>query len=60
MQIVVVKSFWAQGLMLYNIFRRSYITIGVSSVKILGKYAASGVNYTKKVLFYWLQEGENG
>jgi hypothetical protein len=33
-----------------KLFRHNYIAIGVTSVKTIGKYAASGVNYTKKVL----------
>jgi len=34
--------------MLYNIFWRNDIAIDVTSVKIIGKYAASGVNCAKK------------
>jgi hypothetical protein len=34
-----------QGPMLLNFFRCNYITIGILSVIIIGKYAASGVNY---------------
>ncbi len=34
--------------MLSNFFWRNYIAIGVTSVKIIGKYAASGVNYAQK------------
>ncbi len=33
-----------------NFFRRNYNAIGVTSVKILGKYAASGANYA---LFFY-------
>jgi hypothetical protein len=36
--------------MLQNFFQRNYIAIGINSVKTVGKYAASGVNYAKKVL----------
>jgi hypothetical protein len=34
--------------MLESFFQRNYVTIGVTSVKIIGKYAASGVNYAQK------------
>ncbi len=36
--------------MLFNFFRRNYIAIGITSVKIIGKCAASGVNYALKFL----------
>jgi len=31
-----------------NFFRRNYVTIGIMSVKIIGKYATSGINYALK------------
>jgi hypothetical protein len=34
--------------MLQNFFRRNYVAIGTTSVKIIGNYAASGVNYAFK------------
>ncbi len=34
--------------MLQNFFRRNYVAISVTSVEIIGKYAASGINYAKK------------
>jgi hypothetical protein len=34
--------------MFKNFFHCNYVTIGVTLVKILGKYGARGVNYTKK------------
>ncbi len=36
--------------MLQNFFRHNNIAIGITSVKTVGKYAASRVNYAKKVL----------
>jgi len=33
--------------MLYNIFRRNYATVGVTSVKIAVKYADRSVNYVR-------------
>jgi hypothetical protein len=32
----------------YKTFLRNYVAIGITSVKILGKYAASCVNYGRK------------
>jgi hypothetical protein len=40
-----VKLLWP---MLQNFFRHNFVAIGVISVKIIGKYAASGVNYALK------------
>jgi hypothetical protein len=40
-------------------FRRNYVAIGVTSVKIIGKYTASGVNYALKsfiITVVWLFE----
>jgi hypothetical protein len=34
--------------MLLNFFCRNYVAINITSVKILGKYAASGINYGQK------------
>jgi hypothetical protein len=38
--------------MLFNIFRRNYVDIGVTSVKIIGKNVASVVSYAQKDLEY--------
>ncbi len=44
----VPAELWQKGYKTF--FRRNYVAIGVTSVKNLGKYAASGVNYAHKVL----------
>jgi len=36
---------WGLWPMFYNYFRRNYVAIITTSVKIIGKYFASGVNY---------------
>jgi hypothetical protein len=41
-----------------KLFPRNYIAISVTSVKIIGKYAASGLNYTHKS-FLILDPGSN-
>jgi hypothetical protein len=33
-----------------KLFCRNYVAIGASSVKLIGKYATSGITYAKKVL----------
>jgi hypothetical protein len=34
-----------------NFFRRNYVAIGVTSVKIIGHRAASGINYAQRFFF---------
>ncbi len=46
-QKFLALSFLGQGPMLCNFFRCNYVAIGVTSVKINGKYAASDVNYAQ-------------
>ncbi len=57
--ITAVKSFIVQGPMVSNViklFCRNLVSTGKTTVKIMGKYVTSGVNYAQKVLQLWPQE----
>jgi hypothetical protein len=55
-QFAIVLPSWDQGYKTF--FRHNYVAIGISSVKIIGKYAAIGINYALKS-FMILTTGPN-